>query len=36
MKIQAVIEDVSTADLERIRACLTQNGYHKIDLKITS
>lgn len=36
MKIQAVIEDVSTADVERIRACLTQNGYHKIDLKIVS
>lgn len=36
MKIQAVIDDVSTADIERIRACLTQNGYHNIDLKIVS
>lgn len=35
MKIQAIIEDVSTADVERIRACLTQNGYHKISLKIS-
>lgn len=34
MKIQVVVEDVSTNDVERVRACLTQNGYHKIDLKI--
>lgn len=34
LKIQAIIDGVGTADLERIRACLTQNGYNNIDLQI--
>lgn len=34
LKISAIIEDVGSADLERIRACLSQNGYDKITLQI--
>lgn len=36
LKIQAVIDGVGSADLERIRICLTQNGYDKIDLRLVS
>jgi hypothetical protein len=33
-KITAIIEGVGSADLERIRACLVQNGYDKIQLTL--
>lgn len=36
LTITAIIEDVSTADLDRIRICLSQNGYDKIKLSINS
>lgn len=35
LKAQVVIEDLtSAADIERIRACLSQNGFNKIDIKL--
>lgn len=34
LKINALIEDVSSADLERVRACLSQNGFDKITLEL--
>lgn len=36
MKITAVIDGVGSADLERVRACLSQNGYDKISLSLSS
>lgn len=34
LKINVVIEDVDANDLEGVRACLSQNGYDKISLKL--
>lgn len=34
LKINALIDGVGSADIERIRACLSQNGYNKITLSI--
>jgi hypothetical protein len=36
LKVQAIIDGVGSADLERIRICLTQNGYNNIDLQLIS
>ncbi|BAW19268.1 hypothetical protein [Ralstonia phage RP31] len=34
LQINVVIDGVGSGDLERIRACLSQNGYDKISLSI--
>lgn len=35
LKIEAIIEDIdSAAELELIRACLSQNGYNKFSLRL--
>lgn len=34
LQINVLIDGVGTADLERIRACLSQNGYDKITLSV--
>ncbi len=34
LKAQVMIEDVGSADIERIRACLTQNGFNKIAITL--
>lgn len=36
LKINAIIDGVGSADLERVRACLSQNGYDKIQLTLIS
>lgn len=36
LRITAVIDGVASADLDRIRACLTQNGYDKISLSLSA
>lgn len=34
LKMQVTIEDVGSADIERVRACLSQNGYNKIKITL--
>lgn len=34
LKANVLIEDIGSADIERIRACLTQNGFNKIAISL--
>lgn len=34
LKINVTIEDVGSADIEKVRACLSQNGYDKIKIEL--
>lgn len=34
LKMNVVIDGVGSADIERVRACLSQNGYNKISISL--